>query len=737
MKQPVSAVDRPLSLRLRPDLLAAPVAMSGATTWIVKDPTTLEHFQFTAEEHALLEMLRRPVSISELQREFARRFPPQTISPEAVWDFVRRLHEEGLLLSEGPDQGHELLARRRRDRTRRWSLAWMQFLAIRFRGFDPDALLTALHARCRWLFSPLALLAAAAIVTYAGSLFVGHFHEFRSRLPELSALADVRNLGWLLATIGCVKVLHELGHALACKHFGGEVRELGFMLLAFSPCLYCDVSDCWRLPSKWQRIAISAAGMMVELVLASLATIAWWYAQPGLIQLVALDIMIVATVGTLLVNGNPLMRYDGYYILSDLVETPNLWQRSRDVLRRFAARWLLGEASDDDPLVPARHRTWLVAYAVASKVYIALVCVAIVWGLVVMLYPLHLQTLAYTAGLVMLGGSLFGPLAAAGQFLRHPVRRAELRTGRLALVGAFALAAIVVILAWPVTYYVRAPLVLMPDRAERVYAKIDGALTTEVPAGRRVAAGATIASLDNAAVRIELARLEGDRQLQQLKADHLDRLRSVDPEAGGKLPTARAALADLDQRLAERRRDAQRLTLAAPIDGVVIPVPRLTANELADGQLPSWSGAILDESNRGAWIEPGTLVCLVGDPDQLTAVLLVADTDAARLRVGAAVRLLLEELPGQVIAGQVSEVARRDARGELDATTTGGDLNALFAGLLPPDDTRSHYQVTVRFDRPDQTLAIGGRGTAKIAAERITLARRLWRSLAHAFRLPM
>ena len=93
--------------------------------------------------------------------------------------------------------------------------------------------------------------------------------------------ADWRNLVWLFAAIGVVKVLHELGHALACKHFGGEVPEMGVLLLVFVPCLYCDVTDAWRLPSKWQRILISSAGMIVEFVIASVATIVWWYSQPG------------------------------------------------------------------------------------------------------------------------------------------------------------------------------------------------------------------------------------------------------------------------------------------------------------------------------------------------------------------------------------------------------------------------------------------------------------------------
>ena len=317
-------------LRTRADLLATRVESVGATTWVVKDPLTLEHFQFSAEEYALLDWLREPTTIAELQRLFNQRFSPQTITPHSIWDFLSRLHGSGLLISASTGQGQELLARRDRDLVRRWAFSWSGLLGIRFRGVDPDRFLTAVRSSCNWLFSPAIALASLAVVLYAISILIGHFDEFRHRLPEISALVDWRNLPWLLVAIGTVKILHELGHALACKHFGGEVHELGFMLLVFAPCLYCDVSDAWRLPNKWRRIAISAAGVIVELVLAAVATIVWWHAQPGIVQLVALNVMLICTINTLLINGNPLMRYDGYYICSDLVEVPNLWQRSRE-----------------------------------------------------------------------------------------------------------------------------------------------------------------------------------------------------------------------------------------------------------------------------------------------------------------------------------------------------------------------------------------------------------------------
>ncbi len=684
MKTPLSSIDRPTALRVRADLLATPVESAGAMTWIVKDPLTLEHFQFSAEEYALLDWLREPVKIAELQRLFQRKFSPQTITPQTIWDFLSRLHGTGLLVSDSVGQGRELLARRERESVRRLALSWTGLLGIRFRGVDPDAFLTAVHDRCRWLFSPATLLFAMAVVLWALSLVVGHFGEFRYRLPEISALLDWRNLPWLLVAIGTAKVLHELGHALVCKHYGGEVHEMGFMLLVFAPCLYCDVSDAWRLPSKWRRIGVSSAGVLVEFVLASLATIVWWHAQPGVVQLVALNIMIICTLNTLLINGNPLMRYDGYYIFSDLVEVPNLWQRSREAFRYFWSEWLLGQPTSDDPLLPARQRPWLAAYATFSKVYMSIVCVMIVWGLAKTLSPYHLENLAYMVGLTVFSGALVGPVTNAVEFARNPIRRAELRKDRLAMVAAVCLAVLVGVLVMPVDYNVSAPLVLMPEDAARVYATVEGTLQEMLPAGSKVARGDTIGKLDNSEAELELARLEGECRLRQLRVEHLERLRGVDREANDQLPTARTALADSQRRLDERQSEAKRLTLTAPVDGVVLPAPRLPATHASDGRLAKWTGSLLEPTTRGAHVEAGTLTCLVGDPKRLAAVLLVDDADVKFLQPGQHARLRIDEIPGRILTGEVVEVARHETEASDQSRAARADLAPLLAGLVAP-----------------------------------------------------
>jgi putative peptide zinc metalloprotease protein len=244
--------------------------------------------------------------------------------------------------------------------------------------------------------------------------------------------------------------------------------------------------------------------------------------------------------------------------------------------------------------------------------------------------------------------------------------------------------------------------------------------------------------LENSDVQLELVRLTCEHALEQMRLAHLEALRGQDREANDKIPAARAALADVAQRLAERRRDAQRLTLAAPASGTVIPAPRTEEREVAaaTGRLPMWSGAILDPENRGGWVEPGTLVCLVGDPARVSAVLLVDDSEIERVEPGQKVRMQLDQMPGRVIEGTVVEVARRDAEA---ATAASGraDLAPLMAGVVPAGPATTHYEARVEFEMPEQELVIGGRGEAKIAAEQVTLARRMLRWLSRTFRLPV
>ena len=247
------------------------------------------------------------------------------------------------------------------------------------------------------------------------------FHVFTSRLPAFHEFFNFENALLLSLTLGVTKVLHEFGHGLTCKHFGGECHEMGVMVLVLTPCLYCNVSDSWLLPNKWARAAIGAGGMYVELVLASVATWIWWYSEPGLLNHLCLNAMFVCSVSTLIFNANPLLRYDGYYILSDITEIPNLRQKSTSVLSRKMGEWFLGLEQPDDPFLPERNQIFFALYSVAASIYQWVVVYSILFFLYHVFKPYGLEKI----GQIDRPGLAVGPDRDAALSTRQVLLRAR------------------------------------------------------------------------------------------------------------------------------------------------------------------------------------------------------------------------------------------------------------------------------------------------------------------------
>ena len=363
---------RPVPLRKRADLVVNRETFGERTYVVVKDPLALKYFRLPEEEFALLELLDGSRTLGELQTALEARFAPQKFPPEETAGFLASLHQGGLVVSEARGQGPQLLARRAKARRREWLQKLMSPLSIRVRGIDPTRPFDIVYPAVRWCFTTPALMAALCLMLAALGLIVVQYDEFQRRLPTFHQFFTPTNMLLLMALMGAIKVVHELGHGLTCRHFGGECHELGLMFLVFAPCLYCNVSDAWRLPKR-RRIAVSAAGMLVELVLASLAVFGWWFSGPGLWNQLCLGTMFVSGVSTLLVNGNPLLRYDGYFILSDLVDTPNLAEKSSALVRGWLVRYGLGIDDEPEPLAPRRRQGWFALYAVAALGYRVLI----------------------------------------------------------------------------------------------------------------------------------------------------------------------------------------------------------------------------------------------------------------------------------------------------------------------------------------------------------------------------
>src|SRR5262245_31830797 len=240
---------------------------------------------------------------------------------------------------------------------------------------------------------------------------------------------------------------------------------MGVMLLVCTPCLYCNVSDAWMVPSKWRRAVIGAAGMYFELILAAICTFLWWLSEPGLLNHLCLNVMFVSSVSTLLFNANPLMRFDGYYILADLLEIPNLRQKAAAVIQRKLGAWMLGLRERPDPFLPARRRWLFAAFCVASSVYSWLVTLSIFWFYYRVLEPYGLKVIGQMLGLGMIVSLVVVPLVRLIRFLTEPVRPKDINKMRAAISFGLVAAAVAVILGVPLPYYVAATFEVQPRDA--------------------------------------------------------------------------------------------------------------------------------------------------------------------------------------------------------------------------------------------------------------------------------
>lgn len=727
---------RPVVLRRRPDLKFSVQRYEGHRYYLVKDPVGLRYYRFLEEEYTLLELLDGRRSLDCIKETFEARFRPQRISLEELQHFIGRMHEAGLLLSDTTDQGSKLLERAAKRRRRALISSLTNILYIKLPGVDPERALQWLYPKFRWAFTPASVACAVLLMLSALTLVVVNFDEFRGK-PELQsfhAFFNFSNIIWLWLALGIVKVIHEFGHGLSCTHFGGECHEMGVLFLVLSPCLYCNVSDAWMLPNKWHRIWISAAGIYVEVVLASIATFVWWYSEQGLVHNLAFSTMFVCSVSTILFNANPLLRYDGYYVVSDLMEIPNLRAKSTQLLQNAFARGCLGIETPTDPFMP-KSRKWLfVTYAIASYLYRWFITIAILWFLYTFLKPYKLGAIS-----VMLAcGSLFTLLVVPSyrlvKTLFSPGRTVSVSKLRITLSGAVVAGLVMGFLLIPFPLRVKTVLTLEPRDADAVFVRVPGILkAVHAQPGQAVRRGDVLAELTNAELLTELEQLVRHADSREIAVRSYRALGQR-----GQMQQAEDALADARAEIENRERQIADLTLRAPSDGTIIPPPRRVETPLRERYetLPGWSRSPLEPANRDSYLEGGELLCSVGDPRKMEAVLIIDQADIEYVKEGQRVWIKLDALPSRTLEGRISEIARK----ELEATPphlsskAGGELATTTDSSGRERPLRSSYQARVPLPNSDGTLQADFRGRAKIDCGSRTLARRLWRYLSETFR---
>src|SRR3954470_1974816 len=603
---PLGQAAEHLKVKLRPDLIIQPQFYEGMTHYVIKDPIALKYFRFKVEEYFLLQQLDGAQNLQDVKKSFERKYRPQTISIEDLTRFVAQLHEAGLAQIDSPEQAKVLIRRRRKNR---WKKVW-QFIAnilyIKIPIIDPEKLLTGMYPYFRWIFTPYFITASVGMMLAALTLVVSQWSTFSARLPDFQSLFNWHTIFYFWISLAIIKVIHEFGHGLTAKHYGGEVHEMGMLFLVLTPALYCDVTDSWLLPNKWHRIWISAAGIYVELFLASIATFVWFYSEPGLLNSLSMATMFICSINTVLFNANPLLRYDGYYVMADWLEIPNLRIKSTQFFAYLMQEKVLGLEIPVQNYLPKSRRYLFVTYSIASYLYRWVVTFSIIFFLSQVLKPYKLQSVSYMLAVGALVPLLGMPVYQIGKFLRTPGRLRKVKKARAAGFAAAFVAMVAGVLLTPTPLRIQGTLVLTASKPEEIYAEVEGRLV-ELPVrdGEWVKKDTVIATLSNPEKQKELIQKTADYNINFGKAMWYNRSPELDNRALARQHQQMAE--ELEPMLEKINQQIGKLTLMAGRDGQAIGVPH--------------------PETVGQWLKPGKPFCEVGDPHHLEAHLIVDQSD--------------------------------------------------------------------------------------------------------------
>ena len=730
----VSSSARALPMRMRPDLTARQQRYLGQLYWVVKEPVGLNYFRFQEEEYAIMQMLDGQTSLDEIKVQFENRFPPEKVTVEELGNFVGMLHRNGLVVSDVAGQGEQLLKRRTKRKWQKVASAFTNILAIRTKGIDPERLLNWLYPKVRFMFSLPARIICAVLAIAALTLVMVQFDTFHNKLPTFHQFFEAKNWIYMGMVLAITKIIHEFGHGLTCKHFGGECHELGVMMLVLTPCLYCNVSDSWMLPNKWHRAMIGAAGMYVEVVMASIATFIWWFSEPGLLNQICLSVMFICSVSTLIFNANPLLRFDGYYILSDIMEIPNMRQKASSILSRKLGAWCLGLEEPDDPFLPQRNQMFFALYTVAAVAYRWIILFGILFFLYKVLEPYDLKILSQILATISITSLVAMPLYKLGKFFYVPGRLHKVKRKNVNITLAVLGAVVAFIVFCPLPYQVTCPVEIKPRDADPVYIDVAGVLEeVNVKPWDKVAAGDKLGRLSNSDLEFEILELKSNLARQEIQVEVLQSARKHEPSAVHELLEVEEMIASLEEQLAQKNEEYKRLQLVARSSGTILPPPSMNRNQNRQGALPQWSGSPLNPENLGAYIA-STLFCQIGDPGAWEAELVIEQDYIEFIRENQEVAIKLDVMPYATLYSTIEEIGpEMEFSSRQLSSKTGGDLMTKQDATGAERPINTSFQARAPLEDPDGNLVQGLRGTAKIYADWQPLGKRLWRFLVRTF----
>jgi putative peptide zinc metalloprotease protein len=342
-------------------------AYRGQIWYVIEDRVGRRYHRFNAAAYRVINLLDGTRTMEAVWKRLTAELVDTTPSQDEIINLLGQLHASDLIQCDIDPDVVELLDRRTHQQRRKFLSQYLNPLALRFPLWDPEQFLARLARRIRFLNSWWGVALWLLVVLPALFLTPMHWRDLTENFTE--RFLAFNNVLVVAVAFPLIKAMHELGHGLVTKLKGGEVHEMGIMLLVLFPIPYVDASSASAFVKKTDRMLVGAAGMLIELFVAALTFYVWLLLEPGLAKSIAYNVIVLASITTVLFNANPLLRYDGYYILADWAELPNLGTRSTRYWRYLADRYLLGVKQTDPPNDSPGERRWFLVYAPLALAY--------------------------------------------------------------------------------------------------------------------------------------------------------------------------------------------------------------------------------------------------------------------------------------------------------------------------------------------------------------------------------
>jgi putative peptide zinc metalloprotease protein len=670
--------------KFRTDLRISEQIFAGEKSFVIKVPETNSYNRFGVSEYGLLKMCDGTRTGAEISALWNQLHPDDAFDESEVLEFLDGV-ELGIWEQSAGERNLAVLERIRDDRKGRVDQS--SVLYISFKAWDPNSTLAKLDPYLSWMFTPGFVFFSIALFVASVYLLAGDWAQVQRDTAALYSFQgktayDIWIFWFLLFALGAI---HELGHGLTCKHFGGDVHQMGMLLIYFTPAFFTDTTDILLFDRASRRQWVLFAGIWIELVICGIAAFFWRFTTPGSLgNDFAYKTMLLSGIQGAFLNLNPLIKADGYYALSQFLHIDNLREDAFAFLRAFARRHILRE---DLELPPATRRL--------RRIYVVFGLAAVVYSVsLIVLMTLFVRNVFVSKfgnwGYVLTAGVVYF-FARKGLKKALPEVRAWLREKREEYmawkmtrgqqVGALAVAFLFLIP--PVPTRVASDLVLEPGKDAHVRAEVPGAVRQVfVKEGDTVSPGEVLAVLD-------APDLEADARIlaQRLASANRD-VRLAESQSD---PSQAAAALQEQGRLEQERSVAQRkvdaLSIRAPFAGLV-PTPAL-------------------EQKKGEYLAAGDEFCEIVDRSTVKARILVRDWELEDTPVGARVHVKVLPFPFRTYAGRVEQVLPAAAPDRPVAHPQ--ELERMGQELT------NYFAVVMVFPNPDGSLNEGMTGTAKIA----------------------